>query len=56
MEILFRADCMVLGGQLQLENKVDISLDLVLKSSSSLQIRCRRTNSENGMDVIHLGL
>ena len=50
------ADCMVFGEQLQLEKKVDMSLALVLKSSLSLQRRDRRSNSENGIDVIYLGL
>ena len=47
---------MVFGEYLQLEKKVDISLALVLKSSSSLQRRRRQSNSENGIDVMHLGL
>ena len=56
LEILFMADYMVFGEQLQLEKKVDILLALVLKSSSSLQRRRRRSNSENRIDVMHLGL
>ena len=39
-----------------MEKKVDITLALVLKSSSSLQRRRRRSNSANGIDVMHLVL
>ena len=50
------ADCMVFGEQLQLEKKTDISLALVLKSSSSLQRRRTQNNSENRIDVMRVGL